>query len=121
MTKRRGRHVEEQRRYRARLREKAKDGNAAPRGAPETRVVVQSLAVAVRALAARIRSAPASTSDDVKAMYSDLLQTAFRHLREQGFDPAESSRRLTLYAGRRTEPERRRKPASKPPLASPTS
>ncbi|MEF2554005.1 hypothetical protein VQ042_22130 [Aurantimonas sp. A2-1-M11] len=63
------RHAEEQRRYRARLRERAKPGTAGSRGAPETRVVAQSLAVAVRRLAAMVRKAP----EDPEALVYERL------------------------------------------------
>ena len=131
-TKAAGRHVEEQRRYRARLRERSKvgrDGKAAPRGAPETRVVVQALAVAVRGLAGSIKSDPGAVSPEAKRVYAELLQAAFMHLVEQGFDHAESSRRLTLYTAARASSrldrvlsaKGRRKPQSPSAPASATS
>lgn len=89
------RHAEEQRRYRARLRERAQPGEAGSRGAPETRAVVQSLAIAVRRLAATVRKAP----DGPEAvLYQRLMKTAHRHLNRQGFDAAESYVRLAHYA-----------------------
>ena len=88
------RHSEEQRRYRARLRERAKAGATGSRGAPETRIVVQGLAVAVRRLAEAVRKAP----DGPEALvYERLMRTAHRHLTRQGFDAAESYTRLSHY------------------------
>ncbi|EAS49995.1 hypothetical protein SI859A1_01348 [Aurantimonas manganoxydans SI85-9A1] len=88
------RHAEEQRRYRARLRERAKAGATGSRGAPETRIVVQGLAVAVRRLAEAVRKAP----DGPEALvYERLMRTAHRHLTRQGFDAAESYTRLSHY------------------------
>lgn len=89
------RHAEEQRRYRARLRERAKPGATGSRGAPETRVVAQSLAVAVRRLAATVRKAPEGPE---AVIYERLMKTAHRSLVRQGFDATESYARLAYYA-----------------------
>lgn len=116
-------HAAEQRRYRARLRDRTKPGATASRGAPETRAVVQSLATAVRKLAATVRKAP----DGPEAVvYERLMKTAHAALRKQGFDPSESSARLIHYAlpdeaksrRRKADAEKRYWASSEPPAGS---
>ncbi|WP_279482301.1 hypothetical protein [Aureimonas sp. SK2] len=111
-------HAMEQRRYRARL--KAKAAADAPRGAPETRAVIQSLAVAVRKMAGAAKRKPDSPE---AASYQRLMLTAYGVLKKQGFDPAESFERLSLYTlpdeakarRRRADAERRYWAASEGP------
>lgn len=88
------RHAEEQRRYRARLRERAKPGATGSRGAPETRIIVQALATAVRRLAATLRKTPEGPE---AVLYERLMKTAHKSLTRQGFDANESYARLAHY------------------------
>lgn len=103
-------HALEQRRYRARLRAKAKPGTdgekVAPKGAPETRAVIQSLAVAVRKMASAAKKSPDSPE---ATAYQRLMLTAYGALKRQGFDPSESFERLTHYTLPDAVKSRRRK------------
>lgn len=108
----RTRHAEEQRQYRARLRQTAKardDGSTAPRGAPETRAVVQSLATAVRRLAGAVRKDP---SGPEAILYERLMRTAYKALTRQGYDAAEFATRLAHYTLPDDAKTRRRKAAA---------
>ena len=110
----RTRHAEEQRRYRARLREQAKpkaDGTVAPRGAPETRAVVQALATSVRELARAVRADPQGLAAEAKA-YQRLMRDAEKALKAGGFDGAESAARLIHYTLPDPAKARRRKAAA---------
>lgn len=114
-------HALEQRRYREKLRAKA--AADAPRGAPETRAVIQALAVAVRKLAVAARKAPNGPEG---AAYQRLMLTAYGSLKRKGYDPAESFERLSGYTlpddakarHRRAAAERRYWASSAPPSGS---
>ncbi|WP_223998986.1 hypothetical protein [Aureimonas sp. SA4125] len=91
------RHAEQMRRYRERLKAKATpttEGAEHSRGAPETRVIVQSLATAVRKMAAAVRRNP--TCPEAEA-YQRLMNTAKKALLRAGYDREESIKRLTFY------------------------
>ncbi len=91
------RHAEQMRRYRARLKAKAApvtDGAQPSKGAPETSAIVQSLATAVRKMAADVRKDP--TCPEAQA-YQRLMTTAAKALRRTGYDRDEAIKRLTFY------------------------
>lgn len=92
-------YVDRQRVYRQRLAERGAVSGAgakASRGAPETRFVVQSLASAVRSLAAEIKANP-DVAKAQGAAFQALMRAAGTELEAKGFDRAESASRLLLY------------------------